>query len=149
MIGSPDRTPLETAALLLDSIQNRELEGVLDSFDEADDTYIFVEGPRWTNRGGRRIHQGWRDYFDAPILLRSWRWTEGPYVFEDAALATVCGVVEYQFEGAGEPRPMLMRMTWVVRRGADGVWRIIHEHGSQPLEDPYGTGDWLKKESAN
>ncbi|NPC95611.1 nuclear transport factor 2 family protein [Nocardioides sp. zg-DK7169] len=143
MIASPERTPLDTATLMLDSLRDRSLEGVLDCFDEAEDTYVFVEGPRWTNKGGERIHQGWRDYFQAPIRLLDWRWTEGPAVFESGDLATVCGVIEYQFEGDGKPRPLPMRMTWVVRRREDRVWRIVHEHGSQPLEDPYGTGDWL------
>lgn len=143
MIGSTARTPVETATLMLDSLRDRSLKGVLDCFDPGEDTYIFVEGPRWTNRGGERIHQGWRDYFQAPIRLIQWQWTEGPTTFEDGDLAVVCGVIEYQFEGAGEPRPLPMRMTWVVRRGDERIWRIVHEHGSQPLKDPYGTGDWL------
>lgn len=143
MIGNPDRTPLETAALMLDSLRDRSLEGVLDCFDPSPETYVFVEGPRWTNRDGAKIAQGWRDYFEAPIRLLDWRWTDGPDVFESGDLAVVCGCIEYQFEGAGQPRPLPMRMTWVVRRLEDGVWRIVHEHGSQPLADPYGTGDWL------
>ena len=143
MIGSTTRTPLDTACLMLDSLRDRQLDGVLDAFDPSPDTYIFVEGPRWTNKGGERIHKGWRDYFNAPIKLLEWRWTEGPEVFESDTLALVCGVVEYQFEGAGQPRPLAMRMTWAMRLNDDGVWRIVHEHGSQPLEDPYGTGDWL------
>lgn len=148
MIGSTTRSPLDTATLMLDSLRDRSLEGVLDCFDKSPDTYVFVEGPRWTNRGGEAIHQGWRDYFDAPIALNSWRWTEGPDVFESGDLAVVCGVIEYEFEGNGQPRPLPMRMTWVVRRSEDRVWRIVHEHGSQPLEDPYGTGDWLVKRDA-
>ena len=143
MIGSTTRTPLDTACLMLDSLRDRNLDGVLDCFDEGPDAYIFVEGPRWTNRDGKRIHKGWRDYFEAPIELLSWRWTDGPDVFESGDLGLVCGVVEYQFEGAGEPRTLLMRMTWGVRRSQDGVYRIMHEHGSQPLKDPYGVGDWL------
>ena len=35
-----------------------------------------------------------------------------------------------------------MRLTWVMQRDPDR-WRIVHEHASQPLPDPYGTGDWL------
>ena len=136
------RTPLQTASLMLDSLRDRDLDGVLDCFDAADDTYVFVEGPRWTNKGGRKIHQGWRDYFQAPILLHSWAWVEGPEVHESGDLALVAGVIEYAFEGGGRPRQLRMRMTWVLRR-TDGIWRIIHEHGSQPLPDPYGTGDWL------
>lgn len=138
-----ERTPLETAEHMLNSLRDRDLDGVLDCFDDAPDVYIFVEGPRWSNQDGRRIHQGWRDYFQAPIQLNGWQWAEGPEVFEDAALALVAGIVEYDFEGAGEPRHLRMRMTWVLRKNDEDVWKIIHEHGSQPLDDPYGTGDWL------
>lgn len=146
MIASTTRTPLDTVCLMLDSLRDRNLDGVLDCFDEGPDVYIFVEGPRWTNRDGKRIHKGWRDYFKAPITLHSWRWTDGPDVFESGDMGLVCGVVEYQFEGANEPRPLLMRMTWAVRRSPDNVFRIMHEHGSQPLADPYGTGDWFVEE---
>ncbi|HEY8533115.1 MAG TPA: nuclear transport factor 2 family protein [Micromonospora sp.] len=147
MIGSTTRTPLETASFMLDSLKERNLDGVLDCFDKSPDVFIYPEGPRWTNKGGERIHKGWRDYFQAPIRLLNWQWTEGPEVFEGADLALVCGVIQYEFEGAGQPRPLRMRMTWGLRRGADGVWRIIHEHGSQPLPDPYGTGDWLRPDT--
>lgn len=148
MLASTTRSPLDTVELMLNSLRDRHLEGVLDCFDESPDVYIFPEGPRWTNKGGQRIHKGWRDYFQAPIRLKSWRWTNGPEVFESTDLALVCGVIEYEFEGAGQPRPLTMRMTWGVRRSGDGVWRIIHEHGSQPLADPYGTGDWLRPDEA-
>lgn len=147
MIGSTTRTPLDTACLMMDSLKERNLEGVLDCFDKSPDIYVYPEGPRWTNKGGERIHKGWRDYFQAPIRLHSWRWTDGPEVFEGTELALVCGVIQFEFEGAGQPRPLHMRMTWGMRRSADGVWRIIHEHGSQPLKDPYGTGDWLRPET--
>lgn len=145
MTAATDRTPIGTPTQMFDSLIARDLEGVLDCFDDADDAYVFLEGPRWTNKGGKRIHQGWRDYFEAPIRLKEWRWVEGPEVFASGDLAAVCGVTECQFEGAGEPRPMKMRMSWVVRRGEDRVWRIVHEHGSQPLPDPYGTGDWWQE----
>jgi ketosteroid isomerase-like protein len=135
-------SPLETVTRMLDAVRDRQAETVLDCFDPGADTYVFLEGPRWTNRGGQRIRQGWRAYFQAPIRLRSWAWTEGPDTHESGDLALVLGVISYAFEAAGERRPLLMRMTWALRRG-DGVWRILHEHGSQPLADPYGTGDWL------
>lgn len=137
------RTALETPVQMLDSLIRQDLEGVLDCFDPADDTYVFVEGPRWTNRGGQRILAGWRDYFKAPQKLASWAWTEGPDVHESGDLALVAGVVRYGFEVDGRAVHLPFRMTWVMRR-TDGVWRILHEHGSQPLPDPYGTGDWLQ-----
>ena len=138
---------VETPTRMLDSLARQDLEGVLDCFDPAEDTYVFVEGPRWTNRGGERIRDGWRDYFTAPQKLASWEWVEGPEAHESGELALVAGVIRYDFEIDGASAPMNFRMTWVLRR-TNGVWRILHEHGSQPLPDPYGTGDWLRPDHA-
>ncbi|WP_256839422.1 YybH family protein [Ornithinimicrobium faecis] len=141
-------TPLATATGMLDALIDRDLDGVLECFDPAEDTYVYLEGPRWTNKGGEAIRKGWRDYFQAPIALLSWQWAEGPEVHESGDLGFVAGVIEYQFESDGMARPLRMRMTWVVRRRG-GAWRILHEHGSQPLTDPYGTGDWLVPEDGS
>ncbi|MEO6019345.1 MAG: nuclear transport factor 2 family protein [Knoellia sp.] len=140
------RPAVETPVRMLDSLTQQDLAGVLDCFDPAEDTYVFVEGPRWTNRGGERIRDGWRDYFVAPQKLASWAWVEGPEVHESGDLALVAGVIRYDFEIDGASVPMKFRMTWVLRR-AHGEWRILHEHGSQPLPDPYGTGDWLRPDT--
>lgn len=126
---------------MLQAVIDRSLEGVLDSFSPAPDSYVFVEGPRWTTRGGDRIQAGWRAYFDAPIRITAFRWVEGPVTWQSEGLAQVAGVVDYDVTGQGKPRQLRMRMTWLLRP-EDGRWRIVHEHGSQPLPDPYGAGDW-------
>ncbi|MFD2354595.1 nuclear transport factor 2 family protein [Nonomuraea ferruginea] len=66
---------------------------------------------------------------------------EGPFCWEADTLAQVAGVIDYDIEGDGKQGRLRMRMTWLVRR-EDDTWRIVHEHGSQPLADPYGAGDW-------
>jgi ketosteroid isomerase-like protein len=134
-------TPLQIVTAMLDAVRDRDVETVLACFDPAPDAYVYLEGPRWTNRGGDSIAAGWRAYFKAPIALHGWSWGEGPYEHESGDLALVLGIVEYDFEGGGKPRHLRMRMTYGLRR-TDGAWRILHEHGSQPLPDPYGTGDW-------
>ncbi|MGH3264021.1 MAG: YybH family protein [Sciscionella sp.] len=134
-------TPLSAAEGMLTAVIGRDLPGVLDSFSAADDVYIFVEGPRWTNRGGGRIAEGWRAYFEAPIRITAFEWVEGPYVFESGTLGQVVGVVDYDVSGNGMAKRLRMRMTWLLRHEGDR-WRIVHEHGSQPLPDPYGAGDW-------
>lgn len=145
---STPRGAAATPAHMLDSLAARRLDDVIDCFDGAPDTYVFLEGPRWTNTGGDRIHEGWRKYFEAPIRLAEWAWVEGPVVQEADRLALVCGVIDFVFETDGRRRDMRMRMTWVLRPGPDGVWRIVHEHGSQPLADPYGTGDWAPEQAS-
>jgi len=134
-------TPLGATEDMLTAVIDRRLDDVLDSFSAADDTYVFLEGPRWTNRGGDRIATGWRAYFTAPIRIEAFRWVEGPYTFEGAELAQVAGVIDYDIATDGEAGRLRMRMTWLLRREEDR-WRIVHEHGSQPLADPYGAGDW-------
>lgn len=135
------RTPLQTAEAMLTSVIERRLDGVLETFSPADDAYVFVEGPRWTTRGGDRIRAGWEAYFKAPIRINAFRWVEGPFTYESDTLAQVVGVIDYDITGNGKAGRLRMRMTWLMRK-EDGVWRIVHEHGSQPLPDPYGAGDW-------
>jgi hypothetical protein len=146
-------TPLATIEAMLDAVIDRRLKDVLDSFSAGDDAYVFVEGPRWSTRGGDRIAQGWRAYFDAPIRIDSYRWIEGPYELAwlgaagtsgrlgDGPLALVAGILDYAVRGNGKAGTLRMRMSWLLR-AEDDRWRIVHEHGSQPLADPYGAGDW-------
>jgi ketosteroid isomerase-like protein len=134
-------TPLDTPEGMLRAVIERRLDAVLDSFSPADDAYVFLEGPRWTNRGGDRIAEGWRAYFEAPIRIDGFAWVEGPFTYESDRLAGVVGVVDYDVRGNGRAGRLRMRMTWLLRQEG-GRWRIVHEHGSQPLADPYGAGDW-------
>lgn len=134
-------TPLDTAEAMLTAVVDQRLEGVLETFSPEDDAYVFVEGPRWTTHGGDRIKAGWEAYFKAPVGITAFRWVEGPFTWESDTLAQVVGVIDYDIVGDGKAGRLRMRMTWLVRR-EEGRWRIVHEHGSQPLEDPYGAGDW-------
>lgn len=135
------KSPLEATEAMLQAVVDRDLDAVLDAFSGAPDAYVFPEGPRWTTRGGDRIEQGWRAYFAAPVGIDGYRWIEGPHVFESAALGQVTGVIDYDVHGDGTAGRLRMRMTWLLR-DEGGRWRIVHEHGSQPLADPYGAGDW-------
>ncbi len=137
--------PLDRVTSLLDAMRRHDLDGVLDCFHPGPETYVYPEGPRWSTKGGQRVRQGWQGYFNAPIRLRDWAWAEGPDMHRSADLAVVAGVVACHFECNGQPRDLPLRMTWVLRP-TGGVWRIVHEHGSQPVDDPYGTGDWLERQ---
>lgn len=134
-------SPLAAAEGMLNAVIDRDLDRVLDSFSPAPDAYVFVEGPRWTTKGGDRIASGWRAYFEAPIRISSFSWVEGPFVFASDTLAQVVGIIDYDVSGRGMTKKLRMRMTWLLRHEGDR-WRIVHEHGSQPLADPYGAGDW-------
>lgn len=138
---TPTTTLTAAADAMLRAVVDRDLDAVLDAFSGAPDAYVFPEGPRWTTRGGGRIEQGWRAYFQAPVGIDGYRWAEGPHTFASGDLGVVVGVLDYDVRGDGRSGRLRMRMTWLLR-WEDDRWRIIHEHGSQPLADPYGAGDW-------
>jgi ketosteroid isomerase-like protein len=56
----------------------------------------------------------------------------------------VAGMVELKVEVKGQPKTVRFRGTFVMQEETDEKWRIVHEHFSQPAENPYGFGDWLK-----
>lgn len=128
----------------LNAICARDVPTVLSLIDLEDPRIMgFPEGPRWVTNKGETIRRGWNDYMDNPVVLKNWSWVQGPDVKAEGTMALVAAVVNYEFEVNGRPNPLKMRMTWVLHE-VDGVWKSIHEHGSQPLPDPYGFGDWLR-----
>lgn len=133
--------PIAVAEKMLNSVLSRDLEGVVSCFSSASDAYMYVEGPRWTTTGGHNVREGWSAYFEGGFGIADWRWVEGPKIIADQHLAQVMGVIDYIMIGKGKRTPLRLRMTWLLRLGEAG-WQIVHEHGSQPLEDPYGAGDW-------
>lgn len=144
-------TPLATVEGMLNGVIERDLDAVLDAFSKSPEAYMYVEGPRWTTRGGDHVETGWRAYFEAGVTIDSFTWIEGPQVIESAELSAVLGVIDYAVRPGGraeEPHQLRLRMTWLTRREPGG-WRIVHEHGSQPLADPYGSGDWWPEGAAH
>lgn len=139
------QSPLAAAEGMLQGVIDRDLPAVLDSFTGGEDAYMYVEGPRWTTRGGANVQKGWRAYFETGVGIESYAWVEGPQVIETPELSAVLGVIDYVVRPGGERTgtadPLRLRMTWLLRP-EEGRWRIVHEHGSQPLVDPYGSGDW-------
>jgi ketosteroid isomerase-like protein len=119
-------------------------EAVIERYASSPDTYVFVEGPRWSTQGHDRIASGWRAYSSAPFQLTSWRWTEGPRGGGGEDFGFTAGIVELKVRSKEGEHLVVLRATHVYRREASGVWKIVHEHLSQPAADPYGTGDWLK-----
>ena len=57
----------------------------------------------------------------------------------------VAGISELTVEIGGEERKIRFRGTFVFEKDSDETWQVFHEHFSQPAENPYGIGDWLKK----
>jgi len=57
----------------------------------------------------------------------------------------VAGIVELEVQIKDKLTAIKFRGTFVLEKDSNENWKIIHEHFSQPAEDPYGIGDWLKK----
>jgi ketosteroid isomerase-like protein len=144
---SPDATvdaELRTAAEShFQAVVEARVEDVIDRYAPSADTYVFVEGPRWSTTGHEAIAEGWRAYVDAPLAVRAIEWVEGPRGQRWGDQGWIGGIVELTVETGEGTRPVRFRGTYVMERDADDTWRIVHEHFSQPAEDPYGTGDWL------
>ena len=143
-----DRLSLaDEAAHHFRAVIEKRIDEIVDRYWPDHRTYVFVEGPRWSTRGHDRIATGWRAFVNAPLAVRSVEWVEGPLSEICADLGWIGGIVELTVEVAGTTRQVRFRGTFVMRRSADGAWRIVHEHFSQPAADPYGIGDWLPAKS--
>ena len=133
-----------TMERILDAVRDRDVPTILAGLHLAGTPKLsFPEGPRWAVSQADTVQRGWNDYMSNPVVLTEWHWVQGPIVNARDGMALVAGIVHYGFEVDGRPNPLKMRMTWVLQE-VDGEWKCVHEHGSQPLPDPYGLGDWLK-----
>jgi ketosteroid isomerase-like protein len=124
----------------------KNIEKLLDSYSKTEDLLVFVEGPRWATFGYSAVAKGWRDFCSSAISLKNCFWAEGLRAEVHERIGFVAGIVGIEAEINGIPRQIRFRATFVLRKEEDEKWRIIHEHFSQPASDPYGIGDWLKKD---
>lgn len=131
--------PVAAVTDLVRAIVDRRADDVVDAYARRDDVRVFVEGPRWETVGHEAVARGWRAFLDGPPRITGVTWSSGPHVHEGRDLAGVSGTVAL----AGPDRTLQVRMTWLLSREPDGRWRVVHEHASQPMADPYGTGDWV------
>jgi ketosteroid isomerase-like protein len=105
---------------------------------------VFVEGPRWVTTGYGAVDKGWRDFVDSPISMVECDWVENLRTRTVGDMGYVAGTVELKVKIKEEMKTIRFRGTFVFERTEEG-WKIVHEHFSQPAEDPYGIGDWLKQ----
>ncbi|MEM6802747.1 MAG: nuclear transport factor 2 family protein, partial [Bacteroidota bacterium] len=96
--------------------------------------------------GHKNISKGWKDFCESGLTLESIKWTEGPYEDIEGKMAWVGGIIELSIAVQGRTFTQTFRSSFVLRKVGED-WRIMHEHVSAALEDPYGIGDWLKETS--
>jgi ketosteroid isomerase-like protein len=119
------------------------IEAIINRYAASADTYVFVEGPRWSTIGHEAIGEGWRAYVNSLLSVRSIEWVEGPVGDRWVDAGWIGGIVEMAVEVGGEMSTVRFRSTHVMERDDASTWQIVHEHLSRPDDDPYGTGDWL------
>jgi ketosteroid isomerase-like protein len=136
---------IETTREHFEAIKNKEVERILNHYAPTEDLLVFVEGPRWATLGFENVSKGWRDFSASAINLKSCDWAENLRSKVVGKMGFVAGIAELNVEINGVAKTIRFRGTFVLQEEADGAWRVVHEHFSQPAENPYGIGDWLKK----
>ncbi len=136
---------IEKTKAHFEAVINKNVEKILDYYAQNEDLLIFVEGPRWATLGYKNVEKGWRDFCDSAINVKSCEWVENLQAKVVGQIGFVAGIVEMNLEINSEPKSLRLRGTFVLEQSADRNWRVVHEHFSQPAENPYGIGDWLKQ----
>lgn len=129
-----------------EAVINKDVENILATYAESEDLLVFVEGPRWATLGFENVAKGWRDFVGSDISVRECNWIEHKTSKIIGNMGFLAGIVELKVNIAGEDKVIKFRGTFVFEKNDEGNWKVIHEHFSQPAEDPYGIGDWLKKD---
>ena len=141
-------SPTETINHFYQSIIDKRVEDIRESYVPSEETYVILEGPRYTTLGFEKIAKGWGDFCNSPLTLNKIEWVEGPFEETSADMAWIGGMIVLTVEVKGKEFAVQFRSTFVLRKNDQNNWQIKHEHVSAPLEDPYGVGDWLKPVSS-
>lgn len=144
MSGTNTSHLINNSLFHFDAIVKKDVEAIINSYAETEDLLVFVEGPRWATRGFENVSKGWRDFCDSAISLKKCEWVENLVSNVIGAMGFVAGIVELTVDIKGKTKVIRFRGTFVFQK-INEDWKIVHEHFSQPAENPYGIGDWLKK----
>jgi ketosteroid isomerase-like protein len=138
-------SPIETINHFYQAIIDKRVEDIRLGYVPSEETYVILEGPRYTTLGFEKIAKGWGDFCDSPLTLNKIEWVEGPFEETSERMSYVAGMIVLTVEVKGKEFSVQFRSTFVLLKNEENVWQIKHEHVSAPLADPYGIGDWLKK----
>lgn len=130
------------------SIIDKRVDDIINAYLPSEEVYVILEGPRLATKGIEKIAMGWRDFCDSSISLKSIEWLEGPYVFDTIECVTLAGVIKLKGEIVKNTFENTFRASFVMSKTSQGL-KIVQEHVSGALTDPYGIGDWKKKDKIN
>ncbi len=128
------------------AVLTKDVEKIINFYSSSEDLLVFVEGPRWRTLGFKNVSKGWRDFADSKISVTKCEWVECLEARETENMGFVGGISELTVEIDGNINIIRFRGTFIFEKDEQGSWKVIHEHFSQPAADPYGIGDWLKKD---
>jgi uncharacterized protein (TIGR02246 family) len=127
-----------------------EIEAILDRYrtavytkdvDEfiglyAEDTRVFDLWGRWLYSGSAEWRKPAAEWFGSLGTERSSPEFHDVQIEVGDGVAAVHAFITYKGLSADgkELRSMDNRITWVLRRSADGAWKIVHEHSSAPVD---------------
>ncbi len=126
------------------AIIDKNLVKIHDSYLASEATYVILEGPRLATKGFEKIASGWSDFCKSSIELSSIEWLEGPFVFDFSDSTTLAGVI--RLTGKISPEKTFdntFRASFLLEKNGED-YKIVHEHVSGALNDPYGIGDWKR-----
>lgn len=125
------------------AVMNKDIKGIENAYVPVEETYVILEGPRYSTLGFSKIIKGWGDFTDSPINLLKIEWVEGPFEEIEHQMAWIGGITDITISVNEKEFTTRFRCSFVMKQ-VEGDWKIKHEHVSAPLEDPYGVGDWLQ-----
>ena len=127
-----------------DAVIEKDLKGIESVYIPSEETYVILEGPRYSTIGVSKIMKGWRDFCSSPITLAEYNWVEGPVEELGETMGWIGGITDLSINVNEKIFTNRFRISFVMKPW-EGDWKIRHEHVSAPMDDPYGVGDWLKK----
>lgn len=127
-----------------DAVVAKDLKGIEAVYIPSEDTYVILEGPRYSTIGVTKIMKGWTDFCNSAITMSGYSWIEGPREEMTKEMGWIGGITDLTLDVNGKKFTNRFRISFVMMPWEDD-WKIKHEHVSAPMEDPYGIGDWLKK----
>ena len=137
-------TPIASINAFYQAIKDKNVEVIHQAYIQSNETYVILEGPRYTTLGFPLIAKGWIDFCQSGLSLAGIEWVEGPFEESNESMAWVAGMIILNVVVQEQTFSVQFRATFVLIKENES-WKIKHEHVSAPLTDPYGIGDWLKK----
>jgi len=132
--------PIEACRRLFRAIADFDVPAIQERYLQEDRLFIILEGPRSTSEGfdEERNRKGWSALLEQ-VRFFFFEFTDDMRAGRENDLAWVAGTLRYGYGPPGAARPAThaqSRGTWILERHG-GDWRVVSEHVSFPLPDPY------------